>query len=124
VKPLNRDFGVSGMLRSALWLDSVVGLEVLNIGRPAQGREDCVLELCGSQLHIRAALKGGWIWVSAASLDAGESTEPICNFPDSPTGWCDVRRLIAALERSGIKSLDPRPIKIGESGSPDCYVID
>jgi hypothetical protein len=124
VKPIDRDFGIPGMLRTALWLDSVCGLEILNIGRPALCPADCVLEIVGSQLHIVAALKGSWIWLSAGSLDAGESTDPICNFPDSAKGWCEVRRLVQALERSGIRSLHPRPLKIGESGSPDCYVID
>jgi hypothetical protein len=123
VKPLNRDFGIAGLLRSALWLDSVCGLEVLSMGRPSQGRADCVLELCGTQLRILAALQGGWIWLSAASLDAGESTEAICNFPDSPAGWADLRRFVRALEISGITSLQPRPIRIGDTG-PNAYVID
>ena len=111
------------MLRSALWLDSVVGMEVLSIGRSATGREDCAMELCGSQLLVRVTIQGGWLWVSAGSLDTGEAPEPICNFGDSPPGWTDVRRFVAALERSGIKSLRERPIKIGETGAPDCYVI-
>ena len=122
MKPLNRDFGVSGMLRSGLWLNSVCGLEVLSVGRSATGKEDCAMEIVGSQLLIRAALQGGWIWLSAASLDEGESTEPICNFPDSPQGWSDLRRLVANLERSGIKSLKTRPIQIGDEG-PNAYLI-
>ena len=116
MKPADRDSGVAGMLRSALWLDSVVGMEVLSIGRSAQGPEDCAMELCGSQLLVRVTIQGGWLWVSACGLDAGPP-EPICNFPDGP------RRLVMALERSGITSLQPRPIRIGDSG-PNAYVID
>jgi hypothetical protein len=118
---VDRDSGVAGMLRSALWLDSVVGMEVLSIGRSAQGHEDCAMELCGSQLLVRVVIQGGWLWVSACGLDAG-TPEPICNFGDGPQGWTDVRRLVMALERSGITSLQPRPIRIGDTG-PNAYVI-
>jgi len=115
------DCGVGGMVRSAAWLDCVVGLEVLSIGRSATDREDCVLELCGSQLLIRVALQGGWVWLAVCSLDEGEPPEPICNFSDTPQGWIDVRRLVAALERSGVRSLRERPIVIGQPGQPDSY---
>jgi hypothetical protein len=50
--------------------------------------------------------------------------EPICNFGDGPTGWTEVRRFVQALERSGIRALHPRPIRIGEGGTPDSYTID
>jgi hypothetical protein len=121
VKPSDRDSGVAGMLRSALWLDSVCGLEVLSMGRSAIDKDDCVLELCGTQLHVRVALRGGWVWLSACGLDEGPP-EAICNFPDGPQGWSDCRRLIANLERSGIKSLKTRPIQIGDEG-PNAYLI-
>lgn len=110
------------MVKSACWLDSVCGLEVLGIGRAALERADCTLELAGSQLSIRISLQGGWIWLSAGSLDEGESPEPLFNLPDTAQGWADVRRFVRALEISGLKSLKERPIRIGESG-PDSYVI-
>jgi hypothetical protein len=118
-----RDLGVGGLVRTGAWLDSVCGMEVLSIGRSAIDKEDCVLELCGTQLLIRVALQGGWVWIAASSLDQGEPPEPICNFGDTPQGWIDVRRLVAALERSGIQSLQPRPVVIGSPGSKDCFVI-
>ena len=117
------DIGVAGMVRSALWLERTAGIEVLSLGRPALSLEDCVLELAGRQLLVRISLRGTWIWISAAGLDAGEAPELICNFGDGPAGWTEARRLTLALERSGIRALHPRPIKIGESG-PDSYVID
>ncbi len=49
---------------------------------------------------LTISLRGTWIWLSAAGLDAGEAPELICNFGDGPTGWTDVRRLVLALERS------------------------
>jgi hypothetical protein len=123
VKPLDRDFGVAGMVRTAVWLDATVGMEVLGIGRAALERADCTLEAAGTQLLMRVSLMGTWIWVSAGSLDEGEPPETICNFPDSPQGWNDVRRFVQALERSGIRALQPRPIHIGQSGSSDAYTI-
>lgn len=66
------DSGLGGMVRSAAWLDAVAGLEVLSIGRSAITREDCAMELSGSQLLIRVALRGSWIWVSACGLDEPE----------------------------------------------------
>jgi hypothetical protein len=65
-----------------------------------------------------------WIWVAACSMDeAADQPELLFNSGDGPAGWTDVRRFVLALERSGIRSPHPRPIRIGESG-PDSYVID
>ena len=117
-----KDYGISGMVRSAAWLDDRLGVEVLSIGRSPTGPEDCALELCGSQLLVRVTIQGGWIWVSACSLDQGEAPEPLFNVGDGPQGWTDVRRFVQALERSGITSLKQRPIRIG-GGGPDSFVI-
>ena len=111
------------MVRSGAWLDTVVGTEVISIGRSAIAKEDCVMELTGSQLLIRVALRGNWIWVYACSLDEGDQPELLFNIGDGPEGWITVRRFIQALERSGIKSLRERPVQIGEVGSDDCFVI-
>ena len=64
-----------------------------------------------------------WIWVAACSMDeAADQPELLFNIGDGPEGWITVRRFVMALERSGIKSLKERPLRIGESG-PDCFVI-
>ena len=112
------------MVRTGAWLDSVVGTEVLSIGRSAIAQDDCVMELCGSQLLIKIALRGGWIWVSACGMDEADQPELIFNIGDGREGWVTVRRFIQALERSGIKSLRERPIEIGEPGSSDSFVIE
>ena len=113
------------MLQSALWLDMTCGLEVLNIGRVSGlERANCTMELSGTQLSIRVSVMGGWVWVSAIGLDEGEQPEAICNFPDTSQGWRDVCKLVQALERSGVKSLQPRPVRIGEPGTRDAYCID
>jgi hypothetical protein len=117
------DIGVAGRVRTALWLEHTAGMEVISFGPPAHSIEDCRLELGGTQLLVKISIKGSWIWLSAVGLDAGEAAELTCNFGDGPTGWSNARRLVLALERSGIKSLHPRPIRFGETG-PDAYVID
>ena len=123
LKPLDRDSGVSGMVRTAAWLDNRLGVEVLNIGRSATGPEDCALELCGSQLLVRVTIQGGWLWVNACSLDQGEAPELLFNVGDGHQGWTDVRRFVMALERSGIRSLEERPIHIGNETGPDSWLI-
>jgi hypothetical protein len=117
-----RKVGVAAMLQAACWFDSTVGMEVLNIGKSATGREDCGMEICGSQLLVRVTLQGGWVWLGACGLDEG-APEAICNFPDTSQGWTELRKLVRALEISGIRSLQPRPIRIGETGA-GAYTID
>jgi hypothetical protein len=57
-------------------------------------------------------------------MDEGGGPELLFNMGDGPRFWCEVRRFIAALERSGITSLHPRRIRIGAETGPDSYVID
>ena len=117
-----KDEGVAGMVRSAAWLEHVCGLEVLSIGRPPNGIEDCGLELAGGALFVRVGLRSGQVSVHACGMDELE-LQLIFSIGDGPEGWTVVRRFIQALERSGIKSLRERPVRIGESGSPDSWVI-
>jgi hypothetical protein len=117
-----KDSGVGGLVRTAAWLDHNAGMEVLSLGRSALSLDDCTLELAGSQLLVKISIKGTWIWISASALDSGEAPELICSFGDGEAGWTETRRLILALERSGIRSLHPRPLQLGEVG-PNCFVI-
>ena len=118
-----KDEGIGGMVSTGAWLDSVVGVEVLSIGRSAITKDDSAMELSGTQLLIRVALRGSWIWVSACSLDEPERLEFLFNIGDTAEGWITVRRFVQALERSGIKSVRSRPIELGTPGSSDCFVI-
>ena len=115
--------GLGGMIRFGAWAESVLGIEVMSIGRSADSKDDCVMELSGRQLFVCVALRGGWIWVSACGMDEADSPELLFNVGDGPEGWQTVSKFVQALERSGITSLTPKPIELGEPGSPDCFVI-
>ena len=119
-----QDSGVAGMVRTGLWCEDVLGAEVLSIGRQACAKEDCVLELCGRSFFYWIGLRGTWIWVSVCPLDeATDRPESLFNIGDGPEGWTTLRRFIMALERSGLTSLQPRPIHIGAGEGPDSFVI-
>jgi hypothetical protein len=118
-----QDIGVAGMVRTGIWCETRLGTEVLSIGRAALTKEDCVMELAGRSLFIRVALRGTWIWISACSMDEADQPEFLFNIGDGPKGWTTVRQFIAALERSGIRSLQPRPLRIGAETGPDSFVI-
>ena len=118
-----KDSGVGGLVRSAVWLDTVVGVEVLGIGRSAFGKDDCAAEFVGTQLLVHVALRGGWIWVSACGMDEADQPALLFNIADGPAGWVTVRKFIMALERSGVRSLKERPVHIGSESGPDAWII-
>jgi hypothetical protein len=67
----------------------------------------------GRELFVRITLQGTWIWIFATGMDEGEPPQFLFNVGDGPAGWVTVRRFVAALERSGIKSLRQRPVELG-----------
>jgi hypothetical protein len=116
------DSGVSAMVRCALWLEDKLGLETLNIGREGLDPKDsCTLTMFGRHLFYAIKLDGGFVFVSAELMDAGDPPEQLLSIGDGPEGWRTITRLIAALERNKIKSLE-RPIEIGGTG-PNAWVI-
>jgi hypothetical protein len=115
--------GVAAIVRSALWLERRAGLETLSIGRGGlEPANSCTLEISGRQLHYSILLDGGFVFLSVQPLDGGDS-ERLVGVGDTVDGWQTVCRLVSALERSGIKSLTPKPIELGTPGMPDCFVI-
>jgi hypothetical protein len=116
--------GVAAMVRAAVWLENRAGLETLSIGRGALDRKDsCTLELSGRQLSYCVYMDGGFVFLSAQSLDSCDPLERLLGVGDGPEGWKTICRLIAVLERSGISSLTPKPIQLGQPPGPDCWVI-
>jgi hypothetical protein len=116
--------GVAAMVRAAVWLENRAGLETLNIGRGALDRKDsCTLELSGRHLFYSVLLDGGFVFLSVQPMDCGDSLERLVGVGDGSDGWKTICRLVAALERSGLKSLTPKPIQLGTPGLPDSWVI-
>jgi hypothetical protein len=77
--------------------------------------------MTGRWLAFRIVLDGGWIVLSAQRMDSGDPEESLLTAADGPSGWQTVCRLLAALERSGIKELR-KPIELGDFGR-DAWVI-
>ena len=116
--------GLGGQIQAAAWLSHTLGLEVMTFGRAGSApAHSCKLELTGAHLLYDVTLDGGWVFVSVGLMDRGDPPECLMSMGDNAEAWQTVCRFIAAVERSGVRSLHPRPIRIGESG-PDSYVID
>jgi hypothetical protein len=115
---MNNKFGVSAMIRCAVYLEDTLGIELVSIGRAGLDRKDtCCLECAGRNLFYWVRIDGGFVFLSAVALDDPMSKpEPLLSIGDTADGWKQISRLTAALERSGIKSLD-RPIEVGLGGS-------
>ena len=54
-----QDIGVAGQVRSGLWCERALGVEVLFIGRHAFSLFDCVLEPAGRALFYQIGIRGG-----------------------------------------------------------------
>ena len=112
------------MVRAALWLETKAGLETLAIGREGCApAHSCTLEMSGRHLFYSLLLDGGFLFLSAQPMDLGDCLERLVTVADGPEGWQTICRLVAALERSGLRSLTPKPIELGTPGMPDSWVI-
>ena len=55
-------FGISGMVRTAAWLEIEFDMLTIFIRRRGLDRKDsCTLEICGAHLLYVVELDGGWI---------------------------------------------------------------
>jgi hypothetical protein len=115
--------GVGSMVDLASYLSHEFAVEVLSIGREGLDRKDsCTLEMCGRHLFYVVKLDGGFVFLSACPMDRGDAPEQLLSVGDGDVGWKTITKLIAALERNKIKSLQPRPLEIGPPG-PLGFVI-
>jgi hypothetical protein len=46
-----------------------------------------VLEMTGKFLAYRITLRGGWVWLYAAEMDAPEEFQLLINVGDGEAGW-------------------------------------
>lgn len=113
--------GVAGMVRCALWLEVQVGLSIEGIGRGALDRQDsCRLEACGKYLAYDIFLDGGFLFLSASLMDEANPPEALLSVGDTKDGWQLICRIVRALERNGVRSLQ-RPIEAGSG--PNGFVF-
>jgi hypothetical protein len=118
--------GVAAMVRCALHLEEH-GAMALSIGRNAIApEENCRLEAAGAHLLYCIVLDGaGSLSLSVAPLDSPAPPDLLLRTVDDAPGWDTLRRLCAALERHGVKSVSvqERRLEVGEPGDPDSFVI-
>jgi hypothetical protein len=121
---LRDDSGPGAMLRAGRWLEDVVGLQVVFVGRAALDRKDCyTLEVSGQHLAYTLKVDGNWIFLSVQALDGAAPPELLLRAADGSTGWTQATKLVAAFERSGVRTLQVRPIELGEPGNSDSWAI-
>jgi len=114
--------GVRALIDLAVALEDEFAMETIALGR-ADDDADSVLEIAGRWLCYRIALYGPEARLAATPMDGIAPPETLLRSPDTAAGWDTVRRLIASLERHGVKSL-ARPIESGEPGiDGDAWVI-
>lgn len=116
--------GVAAMVRAAVWLEiSWRAGGSKHRSRCPQSTGDLYLRSFGRHLFYSVLLDGCFVFLSAQPMDCGDSLERLVAVGDGPEGWKTLCHLIVAFERSGIPSLTPKPIQLGEPGSSDCLVI-
>ena len=114
--------GVAAMVRSAVWLDDQLGLEILFIGRGGLDRENTSkLEASGKHLTYIVVLDNTFVFLYAQVLDSCEEPELLWNAGDTVENWRLICRIVGGLERNGVRCLQ-RPIEVGEGG-PNSWVI-
>jgi hypothetical protein len=118
---LDGDTGISAMMRAALWLEIQLDIDILNIWRGSFERSECTLEACGRFLAYFVVLDGGFVFLWASLMDKGNPPERLFSIGDTKQGWQTICKVIQALERNKVKSLE-RPIEAGSG--PSGFVID
>jgi hypothetical protein len=111
--------------RAARWLENTCALETIPINRPATARRWFFqMDAYGERLQYRLWIDGGFLFLQAAGLDqvCDESSKGLLTVGAGAEGFRTVCKLIAALERSGIKEIR-LPLQLGEVGMADSWVI-
>ena len=110
--------GISRLMHAAAFLENRLGLETLKIAHEGLAAKDCwFMETADRHLLYNIVIDGGFIFFSVQGLDSGQPLESLLTIGETVPGWRTVCSLITSLENSGLKSLDKRPIELGEIGS-------
>jgi hypothetical protein len=97
-----------------LVFETKLKIETLSIERECFDRMDsCTLIATGKWLAYHITLDGGWVFLRVQLMDAGDEPQQLLSGADGAKGWRTICRLVAALERNQVKSLE-RPIEAGE----------
>jgi hypothetical protein len=118
--------GIAAMVECAGKLGQQLAIETLSCGRDGLApKNSCFLELCGANVFYSIKLDNDWLSLSIQLMDdPSDSLELLMTFGDNPGNWKEVYRLVCAIEKSGITTLQPRPLEIGdEDGGPHSWVI-
>jgi hypothetical protein len=111
--------------RAARWLEKTLALETVPINRPATARRWFFqMDAFSERLQYHLWVDGGFLFFQVAGLDqpCDESSKPLLTIGAGAKGFEVVCRLIAALERSGVKRIE-LPMEIGEPGMADNWLI-
>lgn len=118
------DSGVAAQVQAAAWLIQTHGLEVMSFGRPAVSKfYACKLESTGKHLLYDITLDHNWILFSVRLMDRADPPEQLMTVVDNAEGWQTICRLVAAMERSELQSLE-RPIHVGSELGPGAFYIE
>lgn len=115
-------FGLPGMIQAGARLElEFPAMVTTSVG--SRDRKDAyTLELVGDFLQYTVQIDGGWVFVKAALADSVDAPELLLKEADTANGWDVARRLVASLERNGVRSLS-RPIESGYGDGAENWII-
>jgi hypothetical protein len=102
----NANAGLPAMMSASTYFDDEFGLDIEFFGREAfDVRDSCKLVMAGRWLLFELQIDGGWLFLRAQNMDAGDMLKLLATLPDGPKGWQVVRQLIGYLEEQEIKDV-------------------
>ena len=117
------DSGIGAMVHTAAWLQQRIGLELISCGKPADAKFiDCELVLSGKHLLYSIVLDHDWLFFGVALLDRADPLERLLSVVDDAESWQVIGEVVAAMERSELKSL-VKPIHVGSTEGPGAWLI-
>jgi hypothetical protein len=115
--------GIAALVKLAVFLDDQCGMEILSIGREGLDRQDsCTLIAFGKWLCYHVILDNSFVFLKVSLMDQGNEPELILSVGDVDERWRELFKVIRALERDEIKSLE-RPIELSGGTGPSGWVI-
>ena len=115
--------GVAALVKLAVFLDDQCGIEILSIGREGLDREhSCTLVAFGKWLEHQVKVDSTFVFLRLSLMDQSGEPELILTISDIDEQWREMFKILRALEREEVKSLE-RPIELNGGSSPSGFVI-